>query len=332
MKKILAIFLRDTVSNRRDFLAMYIIVVPIIFAILINIVTPSINDTTLNLALVDGDNPAMVERFEEFAKVTLYEDLEAIEERVLRRDEIFGIVRDGDTYKVVAQGNETEGLTEFARMLVVFDELDLDVDNTTSTIHSFGKDIPPLKQLLVVMALLFTVILGGMLISFNIIEEKVDRTIRAIHLSTVSRPMFVFGKSIMGLLLPIYGTVVIVIVTGFSGINWGMLALIVLSTSIITMLVGFIQGLINDDVINAAASVKMMFLPLAAGPVAIEMLADKWQWLFYWNPFYWSYKGAKEVFAYEAEWGNIIMYTGIILVISALIYLYLAPKIKKGLE
>ena len=144
--------------------------------------------------------------------------------------------------------------------------------------------------------------------------------------------MFVFGKSIMGLLLPIYGTVVIVIVTGFSGINWGMLALIVLSTSIITMLVGFIQGLINDDVINAAASVKMMFLPLAAGPVAIEMLADKWQWLFYWNPFYWSYKGAKEVFAYEAEWGNIIMYTGIILVISALIYLYLAPKIKKGLE
>jgi ABC-type multidrug transport system permease subunit len=332
IRKIFAIFLRDAKSNRRDFLSIYLIIVPVIFAILINMVTPSINDTTVNLALIEGENPAMVEYLEQYAKVSLYEDEEAIEERVNRRDEVFGVVSNGESYMIIEQGNETKGLVDFAKALVVFEDLGLDGSDSNSTIHSFGKTVPPLKQLLVIMALFFSVILGGMLISFNIIEEKVDRTVRAIHLSTVSRNMFVFGKSIMGVFLPIYGTVVIVIVTGFSEINWGMLALLILSSAIISMLVGFFQGIINDDVISAAASVKMLFLPLAAGPLAIELLAQKWHWLFYWNPFYWAYKGAKDIFAYQAEWGSILLYTGIILVISALVYLYLAPKIKKGLE
>ncbi len=331
-KKILAIFLRDTVANRRDFLALYIIIVPVIFAILINLVTPSINDTTVNLALIEGENPAMVEYFEQYAKVSVYEDLDAIEERVNRRDEVFGVVKDGEAYIVIEQGNETEGLVDFAKALVVFEDLGLDGSDTNSTIHSFGKTVPPLKQLLVIMAIFFTVILGGMLISFNIIEEKVDKTIRAIHLSTVSRKMFVFGKSIMGLLLPVYGTIVIVLVAGFNEVHWGMLALLVASTAIISILIGFIQGLINDDVISAAASVKMLFLPLAAGPLAIELLADKWHWLFYWNPFFFAYRSAKNIFAYQAEWGTVLIDTGVILLISSLVYLYLAPKIKKGLE
>lgn len=332
LKKVFAIFLRDTVANRRDFLSLYLIIVPLLFAVLINLVTPSINDTTVNLAFIEGDNPAMVERLEDFAKVSVYEDEDAVIERVMRRDEVFGIIPDGDSYKVLAQGNETEGLVDFAKMMLVFDELDLDIEDTNATLYSFEKDVPPLKQLLVIMAIMFSVILGGMLISFNIIEEKVDRTIRAIHLSTVSRKMFIVGKSIMGLILPVYGTIAIVLIAGFNGINWGMLFLLILGISIISMLVGFFQGMVNDDVINAAASVKMLFLPLAAGPLAIELLAEKWHWLFYWNPFYFAYRGAKDIMAYEAEWGPILIDTAAILLISALVYLYLAPKIRKGLE
>ncbi len=332
LKKVFAIFLRDTVSNRRDFLALYIFIVPFIFAILINLVTPSINDTTVNLAFIEGENPAMVERLEDFAKVSVYEDEDALKERVMRRDEVFGVIPSGDSYIVISEGNETEGLVDFAKMMVVFDDLDLDIEETNATIYSFEKTVPPLKQLLVTMAVFFSVILGGMLTSFNIIEEKVDRTIRAIHLSTVSRKMFIFGKSMMGLLLPVYGTVVIVLLAGFSGINWGMLAMLILSTAIISMLVGFFQGMVNDDVISAAASVKMLFLPLAAGPLAIDLLAEKWHWLFYWNPFYFAYRTARDIFAYQAEWGPVLLDTGIIILISTLVFVYLAPKIRKGLE
>ncbi len=332
MRKILAIFFRDVLSNRRNALALYIIIFPLLFGVIINMLTPGINDTTVNLVFIEDDNPQMVERLSDYAHVYLVEDLDELEERVLRRDEVFGIVRDGDSHKVVAEGNETEGFDEFVKLMIVFDELDLDIEDSPSTLHSFGKTVPPLKQMLVNVAIMFTTVLGGMLISFNIIEEKVDRTIRAIHLSTVSRNMFILGKSMMGMLLPIYGTIAIVLTTGFGNINWAMITFLVLASTIITMLVGFFQGVSNDDVINAAASVKMLFLPLAAGPLALEMLADKWQWLFYWNPFYWSYLGTKQILSNEAEWLPILMYTGIIVVISGLVYLYLKPKIIKGLE
>jgi len=332
MRKILAIFFRDVLSNRRNALALYIIIFPLLFGVIINMLTPGINDTTVNLVFIEDDNPQMVERLSDYAHVYLVEDLSDLEERVLRRDEVFGIVRDGDSQKVVAEGNETEGFDEFVKLMIVFDELDLDIEDSPSTLHSFGKTVPPLKQMLVNVAIMFTTVLGGMLISFNIIEEKVDRTIRAIHLSTVSRNMFILGKSMMGMLLPIYGTIAIVLTTGFGNINWAMITFLVLASTIITMLVGFFQGVSNDDVINAAASVKMLFLPLAAGPLALEMLADKWQWLIDWNPFYWSYLGTKQILSNEAEWLPILMYTGIIVVISGLVYLYLKPKIIKGLE
>ncbi len=71
---------------------------------------------------------------------------------------------------------------------------------------------------------------------------------------------------------------------------------------------------------------------MAAAIAAIELLGDKWQVFFYWIPFYWSYKGNDAVLAGSATWPQIIGYSLIVLLISAAVYLYLAPKIRKGLE
>ena len=71
-RKILTIFRRDLKVNLKDALALYIIIFPILFAIAINLFTPGINDTTVNLALLEGENPAQVEYFKQFAKVELF--------------------------------------------------------------------------------------------------------------------------------------------------------------------------------------------------------------------------------------------------------------------
>ncbi len=108
--------------------------------------------------------------------------------------------------------------------------------------------------------------------------------------------------------------------------------LVILITSILSILVGFIQGLTNKDIISAAGSIKLLFLPLIAGVLAIEMLGDKWQKFFYWKPFYWAYKGNDAVLSQTGAWGQILMYSGIILGLCGIVYLFLAPKIRKGLE
>lgn len=332
MKRILVIFARDLKVNIREFLTLYIILVPVIFGIAINLIAPSVNDTTVNLALIENENVEMQEYLEDFAKVSLYEDEEALEERVARRDEVFAYVPDGDTYYILAQGNETEQMTDIVAFILAAYEDGATLSNSTAEIHEFGEVVSPIKKLLVNIFMMFSAILGGMLIAINIIEEKVDKTIRAVHLTPISKTGYIFGKSLIGAFIPLYGSVCMLLITGFSDINWMQMMVIVIVSMVISILFGFIQGINNSSVMDAAGSVKMLFLPLAGSVAVAELLSDKWQWVVYWSPFYWTYKGIEKILTYQAEWKEILMYSGIVVLISAVIYILLMPRIRKGLS
>lgn len=331
MKKIWRIFLRDLKVNSRDFISIYILIFPFLFAIGINLLTPSINDTTVNLALVEGENPEQIAYFENFAKIELFKDEEAVTERIMKRDNIVGILSDEGEYYILQQGDEDESVVDLANLLLSLYEVDSPIEDTNTELHEFGRSVPPLKKMLVNIALLFTSVLAGMMITLNIVEEKADRTIRAIHLSPVSRNAFIIGKGLMGVVLSLIGSAGIIIITGFNSVNLGQMLLMILSISLISFVLGFLQGVQNSDVIEALASVKLLFLPLAIGPLVIELLAEKWHKFFYWNPFFWAYKGIDEVLAQSASWPQVLLYVGIIVAISAVVYIAVKPKIKKGL-
>ena len=330
-KKIWAVFIRDLKVNTREFLTIYLISIPILLALIINALAPSINDTTVKLAMVEGENPAQVEYLEDFARVKLFDDVDALTERVERRDSYVGIVPDGDGYYILTQGNENEGVVKFAQALQALYTLDARVEESTAEIVDFGMEIPPLKKMLVNIAILLSSILGGMLIAINIVEEKADNTISAVNVSTLSRMGFVLGKSLMGLMLPIYGSISIILITGFGYINMWQMALVVLSATFLSLLIGFVEGLANDDMMTAAASFKMIFFPVAGAIAVAEAVADKWHWTVWWIPYYWTYRGNDAVLSETSTWPQILLYTGIIIGICILAYLLLAPKVKSGL-
>lgn len=332
LRKIWIIFMRDLKVNMRNFLTLYIILFPVIFAIGINLLTPSINETTVEIALIDNENIEMQEYLEDFAKVELFKDEDAVIYRVEKRDNIVGILPEGDGNYILSQGNEPQNIIDFAKMLKTFYELDAKVENTNATITEFGETVPPLKSMLVNITLIFISVLGGMLIALNIVEEKVDNTISAINVSPVSRNMFILGKSMIGITYAIFGSIAVLIITGFGNVNVGQVLVAIFACSLLSLMIGFIQGLKSDDVMTAAGSVKLLFLPLGAAIAAIELLSDKWQVLFYWIPFYWTYKGNNAVLSYDATWLQILLYTGIVVVLCGVVYLVLAPKIRKGLE
>lgn len=333
IRKILVIFQRDLKTSVRNFMTLYIIVVPIIFAIIINVFSPGINDTTVEVLLLEGENANQVEFFEQFAKVELMETLKEIEDRVRKRDNIVAVVpnQSGDYY-LLSQGNEPDYIIDYVKSLTTFDHFDIGIDRATVELVSYGRTIPPLKKIMVNTAMIFTSILGGMIIALNIVEEKTENTISAIHLSPVSRLGFIAGKSIIGIVIPIIGTILILVITGFREINYFHAVLMVSTSCVISILIGFIEGINNDDVMNAAGNMKMLFLPLFGSIAGEELLADKWQVLFYWIPFYWTYKGNDLVLSSKGSWLEILGYSTIVLGISGLVFLVLAPKIRRGLE
>ncbi len=332
LKKMWIIFKRDLKVNIREFLSLYIIVIPIVFAIGINLLAPSVNDTTVDLILLESEPKEMIDYYSDFANVQTLSSVEVVKERVNKRDNIVAILPEGDGHYILSQGNEPELILEMAKLSKSFYDLDLDINDTNSEIFDFGKTVPPIKKLFVNMMLIMTSVLGGMLIAVNIIEEKNDNTISAMNVAPISRLTFIFGKSLIGIFLSIYGCVALIYLTGFGDANIGQILMIILSCTIISIIVGFIEGIKNDDVMGAAAGVKMLFLPVGAAIAAVELLSDKWQMLFYWVPYYWIYKANDEVLSFGASWVNIMLYTGIVVVISGVIFAILAPQIRKGLE
>ena len=323
--------MRDLKVNLRDFLPLYILVIPFIFGFAINALAPSVNDTTVSLAMLESDDPAKVLYLEQFAKIELFSDLGKMEQRLEERDNIVAVLPEGENSKILAQGNEPEGVLVYAKMLNSFHELDLNVEETTAEFESFGRTEPPLKKMLVNISLLMTSVLGGMLISINIVEEKMDNTISAINVSPLSRAGFVFGKSLMGIFLSVYGSIALLWITGYGNVNVGQTMIAIGAVTMLSVVIGFIQGVVNDDIMNAAAGIKTLFLPIGAAVAAVEVLSDKWQILFYWIPFYWTYKGNEAILSYTATWSQIIFYTTIVLVLSGIVYVILAPKIRAGL-
>lgn len=333
IKKIFIIFQRDMITSVRNFITLYILVVPIIFAIIINVFSPGINDTTVEIVLLDGENTEQSEYFAQFAKVEMLGSLDEIEDRVKKRDNIIGVLPDANgEYYILTQGNEPDFVVDYVRNLTAFDHYEVGMEDSMADMVDFGRDIPPLKKLMVNTAMMFTSILGGMIIALNIVEEKNDNTISAIHLAPVSRLAFIAGKSMIGVFVPVVGSVLLLLITGFRDINYFHVLIMVLTSCIISILIGFIEGINNDDVMNAAGNMKMLFLPLFGSIAGEELLADKWQVLFYWIPFYWTYKGNDLVLSDRGTLFDILKYAGIVVLISVVVFLVLAPKIRKGLE
>ncbi|MBN2557421.1 MAG: ABC transporter permease [Clostridia bacterium] len=332
LKKITAVFLRDLKVNTREMISIYILVVPVLFAIFINLLTPGINDTTVRLAMIDGDNPAQVEYLENFANVSLFKNAADVEERVGRRDNFIGILPEGDGYYIFKQGNEPEYLIDFTKLLKTLFETGASLGDSAAEIVEFGRETPPLKKMLVNISILFSSVLGGMMITLNVVEEKADNTISAMNVSPISRTGFILGKSLMGVTMPIYGSLAILLITGYGGVNVAQMLLLILSAAILSMMIGFIEGLNNDDMMTAAGSFKLVFMPLAGAIAAAEALSEKWQWVAWWVPYYWAYKGNDSVLSQSSTWGQILLYTGIILGMCGLVYLILAPRIRAGLE
>ncbi|MFC1900776.1 ABC transporter permease [Chloroflexota bacterium] len=332
IKKLFIVLKKDFLSARREAMATYMMVIPLVLAVGITFFAPGLNDTTVKLAMLKSDDIAHIEYMKQFSKVELFDSVDELERRVEKRDDAAAIAPTGNSYEIVLQGNESEIIEDYVALLNTLYELGATRDETTAQLISFGRTVPPLKTMLVNILILMTVTLAGMLIAMNIVEEKADNTISAINVTPISQTVFVIGKSLLGGLVAMMGIIGAVLITGYYDINWFMIVLVGVTSLMLTLIIGFLQGLSSADIMEAAGSVKILFLPIAGSITGYQLLADKWQWTMYWSPFYWAYKANTMILSKTADWGTVLLSTGMVIGISLIIYLAALPKIRKGLS
>ena len=332
IRKIGTIFFRDMIVNAHDAIILLLAVFPLLFAIGINMIVPSIFDTTVNVAMVRGADDQRAAFFAQFANVELLDTDQAVETRVKQRDSVLGIAMDASSTVILVQGNETASQVDYTKLINVLFDSNVQLQDARSELVEFGRTVPPIKKIMVNTLLLFITVFAGMLIALNILEEKMDHTVKAINVTPTTRTAFIIGKSITGLLFAILSSVLCILITGFADINIGQAIVVIFMATLISLMIGFVQGLSSNDIMEAAGSVKLMFLPMIGSVVGYELLSAQWQTALYWSPFYWAYRANDMILSKSGSWPELLLYSGIILAICALVYALLAPRIRKGLQ
>lgn len=332
MKRILAIVGRDITSGKRDFIYAYIMIMPFIMALILKAIIPGVDTTTINVAVLDTLEPQLLEYIDEFAKVKEFETVQDIRIRVSKTDDYLGLVKKNDKYNIISQNNESEGSYDFLELIVNSYQKDLYIFPIDIKITDSGWRLHPLKQKGANFLIIFTTVFGGMLILLSLVEEKMSNTLSAINISPTSKFEFIIGKSILGLTIPIFGIMGILVIIGFDSINYLMVIVVSISLSFISMIIGFVIGIMNDEPISAIASMKMIFIPVMGSVFGAMYLSEKFIPFLYWSPFYWAYEAMNSIILNEATWSMIFKNCSIIIFITLLVFMMLKNRIKRGLN
>lgn len=332
LQRILTITLRDVRSGTRDFMIFYILIIPLVLAAMLRAFIPSAGANIVKVAVLEDADQAFVQMLEEHGKVEKFDSRDEIVRRVGAVDDIFGIISDGDSVEIIAAGNESEGSLELVQAVVNYwynSNMELPV---TVSFSDMGWQLSPLSQYGSNFLVVFVSIFGGMIILINLVEEKQYNTLSAINVTPLRRFEYVIGKGLLGFVIPVIHAFAILLILGFTGINYLMVALVVVAIALIGVIIGFSIGIYNDEPIGAIASMKVVFIPIFGSIFGGIFLADRWHPFLYWSPFYWAYRSMDRIILEQANWPEILRNCGFIILLNALVFLFLRKRIQRGLK
>ncbi|HRW93465.1 MAG TPA: ABC transporter permease [Thermotogota bacterium] len=334
IKRVAQIFKRDLLSNFRDKIVMYMLFAPVLLAILVRLFIPDVQAVSMEFGVVSSQaSPELVAHLQGFGKVETFRDRGALEARVRMPDDLLGIAEGtapGAGLEVLAQGNEGMELVELSQM-VVNDFLRPPQQLLTFSEIDLGNRMPLLLLFGMVMVVMMSFLLGGMVIGFNIIEEKESGTLPALNVTPLSHLEYFVGRSLMGLVFPIIHTFVGLWILGITGLNPWMVLATTLFGSGMGILTGLFIGATSKNQLNGIANLKISMLVLVMPVMFCLFLPSSRLWVFYWAPTYWIFQALKDILLQNQSWGNLGMQLLWVTLTTLLFVAAFFRKIRSGL-
>ncbi len=328
MKRILYIFLKDLKSSFKDFLLLYMIISPIMLAIVIKFFIPDVAANTFTFALDQNIDNEIIQRFEGYGKVELYKNRSEIKERVLRMDDVEGIVLEDGEYIVITQGNEKHLMVESLLKNMLVGENENIIINQSDNNYT----ISPVASISAACLIIVGIILNGVLIGLSIIDEKESRAIRAIRVSPATKFDYIVGKSLLAFFVLIIQTIGILYILDVMHINLGMILVISLVGYLISLVYGFIIGVTSPNQMAGMATTKALMILVAGSVAGALLLPANWLFVLYWSPMYWIFVGIYNAILEMLTWNQLGLYSLYIIIITAIVFMLFRKKIDSGLN
>ncbi len=190
---------------------------------------------------------------------------------------------------MLLEGNEESYVRELPG--VILDRILQGEDAVDLSTVSLGRERSPVREYTAVFFLLGMFLIGGLFIGLSIVDDRQSGTIRALAVAPVNVVEYMIGKSMLGLLVVVALTLAVAtILLGPAAVNYPLLLISVAASLGVAVLIGFLIGLISNNMITAIAIIKVIGLPITGIPIAALFLPDHLKWLLYPFPNYWSFE------------------------------------------
>ena len=330
MKRILNVFRIDTINGVRDKMVIYILVAPIIFSFFFRIIAPDFQSLSLSFVTLK-DQKATLEALEKFGSVEPVSSEAEMKERVGRSDDSVAIYKKGESFNLFLQGNESEEIEEIAKIILT------GLQSDTTRYIDFkesdqGRFVAPVTVFGFTFVVIISFVLGGMVIGFNIIEEKESGAMRALMVTPIKKSELILGRSILGIIIPLIHAFLAVLILDLPTMDYLKLIIVTISSSIIGIVVGFLIGVISSSQMSGIANMKisgwLLLMPVILGFILPERL----HFIFFWSPTYWSFVVLKDIVNRSINWSSFAIQILWICLTTATLFLLMMSRIKKGLQ
>jgi len=325
--RVLSMAKKDIILTTRESFFLYMIMMPIVATLVINAALGSVGASNPTLAVYGDENVASLLISEQSVDATLFSSIEALQDAVMKGEYDAGLIASQNP-KLLFSGKSllNERAILWATASYALKESYGEPDTIAFDTRTLSEEGLPLKVRLIPFLLILSAMIGGLIISSSLIEEREQKTLDAVLVTPMTPFEVIMSKSLYGLFLGLVLGIIILVLN--NSLNSPLVVLFLLFGTLFTVGLGLIAGVVMDNITDLIARMKIfqLFIQL---PALIVLFPQIPQWLGKLVPTYYFINPILEITQNGAVWADVWWQWAILVVCDILILLLASRVLKK---
>ena len=329
IKKITSLLMQDGIIAIRDKVFLYMLIFPIMVSVFIQFIAPKTEPITLHFVCNKQIDGHFAKKLKEYGIVELKISNEQLYSRVNQSDQAIGIIKHQNNFKIVLEGNEPPLLVKQAD--AVINHINNPHGKYSISLENNGYIPQSTQKNIIVILCIFALLIGSRIAAYNMAIDNETNTIHCIIVSPVRAIEYLTAKTLIALFINMCLVVIITLVFQGFLFAYHKLLLAIVCTSFLAAIIAFTVGCFAKNQMQAMQYLKLFFVLFLSVPIMTIFIPENIQWLLYLFPNYWVFKVFENIF-YQEHINYLLLYCGICVIYTIVLYMLLTGIIKKQLK
>ena len=347
MKQLYKIFLFDLRMNMKSVMGVYMLGVPLIILLVLRSFLPAVDDASVTIAAVtEGPyavDAGLLSELDRYADIPGYDSIEKMENKLRGAGSAEGLYYDPEAgqYVSVLERNVANNQKFSVSSRIIRRYLYEKQNPGAGSIIDYKYGVPPelsdrpaispVASMGGSIFMIFIVVICGFVVGLGVVNDKEEGTIRALHVSPVSKSDYYIGKCVQPLILVLVYSILNCLILGLMDVKIGQVYFTALLAFPVALLYGLLIGALGRNETEAMAIGKMLSMLMMLSVLGSTLIPETWRWTVWWSPFYWIYSSFEGIFTMEAVWSVLARNSGIVLGLTLAYFMLFRRRILKGL-